>query len=1571
MEPPSQASLSNTRADSNMEAQATLPDANLIESLASAMHRLTLSSQVSPQAATPVAPSCASSQFYSATLRGIKFPTYNGARKQEEVNDFLNLFTVAKGLNNLTDPDLVRIAVQHLRGDALLWWIELADTNRTEALLSDWNSFKQALRQQFVQWNVVSTETQKLIFGLRQTTSARNYFTQLRHTRTRSHSIPNAILFNIVYFNVKPHCRAALIRLQQLRSTDDLPLEEIEEACIREDETELARGYSSRKDSSNTRLQRTTTSQRPCPICGEAHFWRDCERKAPSGCPSCGGTCTSIHTCPRSFASTQRAGFKNSLGFSRTSNNKPIPTSPNFKTKRAHNTTTASISTTQVDNLAIASRPTLGAQVIKTNSLINNPKQLVFQGKINKHPITFLLDGGADHSIISRTFAVNAGIIMHPLDHPISTTFANSTSEPITLATEQLELECQGHRSSLQPLVSKNASFDLLVGLDWLSRYNPRIDWDSGSLMLSDGDCCYKWQAHYSDAEFQDENIAIRLCTARQLRTYPSANENYATYVATLQKAGPEEGTLHSPSAEVKQLLQEFPQILEDPSTLPPERCHQHSIPLCLGAQPTRKSPYRLQPRELEHLQSCIQQWLANGWIRPSCSSWASPVFFVSKKNGELRLVVDYRGLNAQTQPDKFPLPLIDVLIDKMSGSKVFTRLDLRNGFYQIRMKEDDIYKTSFTSSAGLYEWTVMPMGLINAPASFQRVMTEVFRDFSFVEAYMDDIVVHSPSNVAHHQHLRQVFRRLSENRFHLNLSKCTFEANSIEFLGFQLSASGVLPLPANVESINAMPDSLTSRTQVRRFLGMANYYSHFVPHFASIATPLHRLTSSTLPFIWDLSCSRAVQHLKHLLTNAPVLAIFDPQLPTRLTSDASAVGIGAVLEQQHPDGWHPVHFLSRTLGCAEKNYPVTDKEWLAVIYALTKWRHYLQRHFTIRTDHKPLVSLLSKSSADLHDRRARWMSLLLRFSYSIEHLSGKNNVVADLLSRLPDCSEPITSIACAASTTDPTASPSTTPYALALTSPHTHARESLRTDILRYRDGDAQYMKIYNRLSSPPANERFSLREGLLYYDTQRLVIPKYPLLRTRLIAEHHDSAYAGHMGRDRTTAFLSRGFYWPSLTQDVEEYIKTCDACMRNKTTRHPTTISPIPINAPSRWHTVCLDVLGPFATNSPVEPGSDTCVLVFMDKLTKMLRLAACPQQLSAEKAASLFIEHVFRHHGIPERLLSDQGPQFTSSFWKHVFTALQTKVVNTTPYYPQGNGQVERTNRTITEGLRSFINHRKDDWQQYLHLFEFAYNNTVHATTKTTPFFLNYGRHPTTVASLLNPQLPPDLYNKDAAVFLDKLHSAISLAHQYINSANEKTASRPGADTQTPFAFNLGDFVLLPSRCFRATRKLDAPYVGPFRLIRKVTSLTFELEGLPAGCSKVWNLRHFKPYYLSSEKHQAYRQAHPLPISAAEPDVYEVDRIDDCWQKRDGLYYLVQWKGYANPTWEPLKNLSGCAESIQDFHRRVPLNEAVHSVAPRDRHRLAGRKRASSTTKTTPKTARKRIRTSHFSLRLPLF
>ncbi|KAL8438930.1 hypothetical protein Efla_007205 [Eimeria flavescens] len=343
-------------------------------------------------------------------------------------------------------------------------------------------------------------------------------------------------------------------------------------------------------------------------------------KKKRSGCPASGGTCASISSCEKSFPFVQRNGVKPTAhgrnAFSAT--NKPTPVS-SARHVKISSISAPSRTQLHLHKLPGTPVPTISAPLMNTNSLISSPKQLVFEGTVNKNLITFLLDVGADHSIMTRALALTNGITVHPLDPPIATTFAKKSSEMIRFGTEPLQLQCQGHRSFVQPPVSEGVSLNLLVGHDWLQKNTLRIDWDHGSLMLFDSDQCYKWQA-----------------------------------------------------------------------------------------------------------------------------VWASPVFFVTKKNGELRLVMDYSGRNSQTQPDKFPLTLIEVLFGKMSKSKEFSRLDLRNGFYPIRMADGDIFKTSSSSPVCLFEWTVMPMVLVNASASIQRVTSELLKDLQFVQVYKDEIVVHS-----------------------------------------------------------------------------------------------------------------------------------------------------------------------------------------------------------------------------------------------------------------------------------------------------------------------------------------------------------------------------------------------------------------------------------------------------------------------------------------------------------------------------------------------------------------------------------------------------------------------------------------------------------------------------------------------------------------------------------------------------------------------------------------------------------------------------------------------------------
>lgn len=450
----------------------------------------------------------------------------------------------------------------------------------------------------------------------------------------------------------------------------------------------------------------------------------------------------------------------------------------------------------------------------------------------------------------------------------------------------------------------------------------------------------------------------------------------------------------------VKELQQEFADVFVDPPPpgLPPERDYGHTIPTEPGHVPPFRPMYRLSPLELRETKEQLARFIEQGIIEPSKSPYGAPILFVPKPNGRgLRLCVDFRALNSLTIKNRYPIPGIDDLLDAISGAGYFTSIDLTSGYHQIRISEEDVPKTAFRTPFGHYQFKVLIEGLTNAPATFQTVMNDVFKPYlrDFVVVYLDDILVYSKTEADHKRHLRLVLEKLREQRFYACLQKCEFAQPEIKFLGHIVGAEGVKVNPAKIAAVNDWPRP-TNVHQVRSFLGLANYFRKFIQGYAKLAVPLTNLTKAVNPFVWSPECQQSFDGIKWALTHAPVLASPNEKIPYEVVSDASGLGIGAILMQNG----RPIAYESRKLSGAETRYTTGEQELLAVVYALQTWRCYLEGvKFLLITDHKP--NTFFQTQPILSRRQARWSELLQRFDFDWEYRAGRTNV-ADPLSRCP-----------------------------------------------------------------------------------------------------------------------------------------------------------------------------------------------------------------------------------------------------------------------------------------------------------------------------------------------------------------------------------------------------------------------------------------------------------------------------------------------------------------------------------------------------------------------------------------
>jgi hypothetical protein len=999
---------------------------------------------------------------------------------------------------------------------------------------------------------------------------------------------------------------------------------------------------------------------------------------------------------------------------------------------------------------------------------------------------------------------------------------------------------------------------------------------------------------------------------------------------------------------------QEFTDLFSEKEAkkLPPHRPYDHQIPLEPGTTPPFGTIYSLSPTELETLRKYIEENLSKGFIRHSQSPCGAPVLFVKKPDGGLRLCVDYRGLNKITTKNRYPLPLIGELLDRISRAKYFTKMDVRDGYYRLRIAPGEEWKTAFRCRYGLFEYTVMPFGLCNAPGTFQHYMNDTFRGFldQFLIIYLDDLLIYSDTLTEHKRHVRMVLEKLREADLCLKPSKCQFHVQEVPFLGFIVGPQGVRMDPEKVEAITSWPVP-RSIHDIRVFLGLANFYRRFILNFSKAAAPITALLRKNRRFQWTPEAQSAFESLRTAFTTAPILRHFDPALPAVLETDASDYAIGAIISQRDPDSGrlHPITFHSRKFNSAELNYEIYDKEMLAIVESMDRYRHYFEglgQTTTIFSDHR---NLLWFTETKVYNRRqARWAEKLSRFNFKIVFRPGKQGGKPDALSRRPDFTlgddtRERTMTFLKPEQVDisllPTDDPVLATYALATTSHSAITAittvgeigpDGARSIAIREaleRDGDVGHLLPYLRDPAAPHDEAISealqpfgldeegilLRNGLTY-------IPADDALKLDLLRECHDAPMAGHLGREKTLELLSRNYYWPGMRSFVNEYVRTCDTCARNKTSRHAPygPLHPLPI-PPGPWKSVSMD----FIVELPPSDGHDA-IYVCVDRFTKMAHFIPTTTAITAEGTAQLYYRHVWKHHGLPADIVSDWGPQFVSRFTRHLLTRLGVQGNRSTAFHPQSDGQTERVNQTLEQYLRIYCGYHQDDWAQLLPLAEFVYNNAQNASTKVSPFFANYGYHPRCSVTISS-----EAANPAAAGLVDKLQAVHSELKEQLQTAQERYKNYHDRRRVPVPPFAVGDKVWLSRRNIRTTRpsqKLDVKRMGPFRILEIVGDgkPAYRLE-LPAQMGQIHPVFHASLLEPHHENPWEGRIQTPPPPQEVEGELeYEVEAILDSKLTRGKLMYLVDWVGYGQEerTWEPAENVEHAEQAVADFHRAHP-------------------------------------------------
>ena len=845
---------------------------------------------------------------------------------------------------------------------------------------------------------------------------------------------------------------------------------------------------------------------------------------------------------------------------------------------------------------------------------------------------------------------------------------------------------------------------------------------------------------------------------------------------------------------------------------------------------------------------------------------------------------MDYRQLNDITIKNRYPLPLIKELRDRLQGAQWFTALDLKGAYNLIRMKKGEEWKTAFRTRYGHYEYLVMPFGLTNAPASFQEMINHVLREYLdiFVIAYLDDILIYSETLEQHKQHVRQVLQKLQDAQLLVEPEKSFFHVQQVDYLGYTITPGEIRMQHDKVESIRNWPTPQNVK-DVRAFLGYVNFYRQFIRNYGGLARHLTELTRKDKNFEWTSKEQQAFDQIKEIIASEPIVQEADPTKPFEIETDASDYALGGQLGQRDSQGrLRLISNFSKKLSGPELNYPIHDKELMAIIKAFEEWEQYLigaKHTITVYTDHKNLTHFLTTKV--LNKRQVRWAEYMSQFDVKIIYRKGNENGRADALSRRSDHQQEIPE-----------------------EGQTIFQKDAQGNLIIQKRQLDATY-----RIQ--PANGK-----KVTEMTTEE---------QDNFIRDVHSAPAHGHQGIAATYRRLRRYHTIPNLKRRIETIIRNCDDCNKNKASRHKPygLLKPLPVPT-TVWSSISLD----FITKLPLsrEPLTRVLfdsILVVVCRLSKYAYFLPYKESSTAEDLAYTFLRTIVSNHGMPQELVTDRDKLFTSNFWKSLMKQLGAKHKLSTAFHPQTDGQTERINQIVEQYLRHYVNQQQDNWVDLLPLAQFAYNSATTSTTKQSPFYTLYGYHPTAYHETIQDNTPAEKAEEKATrirqIQKDIQQELSFVTERMTKYANQRRIGGP--------ILKEGDKVYLLRRNIKTTRpsnKLDHKKIGPFQISEKLSDTNYKLS-LPQKM-------RIHPVFHISLLEPAPQNARLDTTTKLEdtPPEYEVEQILDSRQGKNRTEYLVKWKDYdsSENTWEPEDNLTNSPVLLREFRERQSAKQ-IHT------------------------------------------
>ena len=949
---------------------------------------------------------------------------------------------------------------------------------------------------------------------------------------------------------------------------------------------------------------------------------------------------------------------------------------------------------------------------------------------------------------------------------------------------------------------------------------SPIRSWGDRNLPLKFGNRRFNYQFLLADvdrpilgADFLGEYDLVVDPATRQVLQKPSY-QPLARPIATT--ASPNLSSVYRLAPDISQLLDEFPEVFQ---TQPPGNKPLHGVKheIETEGRPLHARPRLLDQLKLQAAEEEFRKLESAGIIRRSDSPWASPLHIVPKQDGSLRPCGDYRRLNNVTRPDRYPLPNLQDFTKNLRGCTVFSKIDLKKGYYQIPMKTADIPKTAIITPFGLFEFLCMPFGLKNAAQTFQRMMDRIFRGLPFAFVYLDDILIASSNRQTHIKHLRSILKLLLKNGLVINSDKCEFARSSVDYLGHHISASGIVPIPRNVAALQDMPPPRDIKG-LQRFLGMINFYRRFLPRIAQTLRPLtDALAGNPKTLTWNSQQQDAFLSAKSALAKAVTLVHPSPTRPISLVTDASSCHVGAVLQQQEGQSWRPLAFYSAKLSTTQQKYSAFDRELLAVYMALRHFRFELEgRVFHVLTDHKPLVSALHRVTPPWSARQQRQLSFIAEFTSDIRHTPGSSNVVADTLSRPEPVPPPQEKVEGAVSTSPELHHPSLSSHVKILQVEGAASTVSKPTrpslplvpqfsatgiDFITMAKEQTSCTDIHLLQQSPTLNiASVPVGDVMLLCDTRTKV------LRPLVPASHRHQVFTAlhqisHPGTRATIRLISSRYVWKGMSSDIRSWCRTCDQCQRGKILRH-VHVRPEVMQIPSRrFSHIHVDLVGPL----PVSHGY-SYILTVMDRSTRWPEAIPLTNISASECASALFHGWIARF-GVPALLTSDRGTQFTSSLWAAICTLLGIQHKPTTAFHPQSNGMVERFHRQLKDALRSRL--ATSDWYHHLPWVLLGLRSAPRQDSATTAADAVYGSSLVLPNQFLQAPEPP------CQQFYEDLREAMS-GFQPINPRHNTSAAAQQPE-QLPAELLNCKFVYI--RKDGHVTPLSPLYEGPYEVLRR--------------------------------------------------------------------------------------------------------------------------------------------------------